>query len=928
MTLIGRERELGVVEDVLASLSDRGAALLVRGEAGIGKSSILAEGSALAAGRGMLVLSATGVESESAIPFAGLHQIVRPILGAVAGLPAPQRRALAAAFGEVDTAAPDLFLIALATLNLVSEAADRAVGVVVVIDDGQWLDTATSQILAFVARRIASDRVAILISIREGDDSPLAAAGVPELVLEPLSADASGALLDALYPDLSIVVRDRILVQADGNPLGLVELPSALGSERSSDEARLPEQLALTLRLERAFATRLRGLPDATRALLLVAAIDDRGSLAELLRAATVIARDAVGVEALGAAIAARVVVADETAIHFRHPLVRSAVYQDAGVAGRASAHAALASVISDDPDRRAWHRAGAAVGPDDAIATELDESAARANRRGAIAAAAAILGRAAELTLDPRVKASRLVRAAELSFETGRRDVILRTLQQAESLNPDSLDQARIVWLRETVGSDVVFDEERVRSLVAVAKGARIDGDADLEWRILWLVAQRCWFADPGRDARELVINAARDAGYGQDDPRWLSVLAYAAPIDCGATVMDGLKRALAKELPDPASARLLGSAGLVVGAFDLGYPFQTAASEGLRAQGRLGHLARVLTVQARFAVQLGDWQVAVPAAEEALGLATANQDPIWIASAQTVLADLEGSRGHEERAEDLCLAAEQVASPLKAGFILAVIQVARGMSALTGGRPGRAFEHLRRVFDPSDSAFHHIVRTWAVGDLAEAASLCGQLEPARRIVAELETLAARTPSPWFGAGMRYGRALLAPTDRAEELFSEALAGDAQWPVHRARVLLSYGIWLRRHRRVTESRSPLRAARDSFDAIGVGPWADRARQELRASGERSGNRRPAAFEQLTPQELQVARMAADGLSNREIGAQLYLSHRTIAFHLHQVYGKLEITSRAQLHRVLDSGAGDTMAERAVDAQPATRVAP
>ena len=908
MTFVGRERELESVEDLLAALSDRGEGLLGRGEAGIGKSSILAKARELAERRGMLVLTATGVESEAALPFAGLHQLVRPIGGAIDGLPAPQRAALSAAFGVVDAAAPDLFLIALATLNLISEAAEQAPGVVLVVDDAQWLDAGTGEVLAFVARRIASDRVALLVAIREGHESPLATAGLPELVLQPLTAATSAGLLDTLYPDLSQAARGRVLEQAEGNPLGLVELPLALGSDRSSDEIRLPEQLALTLRLERAFATRLRALPEATRALLVVAAVDDRGSIAELLGAAAVISGEKVGVDALGPAVEARAIVADESAVRFRHPLVRSAMYQAAGVAGRAAAHAALASILSDDPDRRAWHAAAAAVGPDDGIATDLDESAGRANRRGAIAAAVAALERSAGLTSDPEARASRLVRTAELAFEIGRRDIVLRTLQEAESLDRGSLAQARIVWLRETTGSDVAFDAGRIRSLVGYSERARAEGDPDLAWRILWLVAQRCWFADPGQAARDLVIAAARRAGYASDDPRWLSIVGYAAPIDGGAAVMEGLRRALPKGSPDPVSARLLGSAGLVVGAFDLGYPFQAAASADLRAQGRLGHLARVLTVQARFGVQLGDWQMAVPVAEEALALAQATQDPIWVASAQSVLADLEGFRGHEARAEDLCRNAERVAAPLKAGFILAVIQLARGVSALGGGRPGEAFEHIRRVFDPADPAAHHIVRTWALGDLAEAASLSGQIEPAREIVAALEPTAARTPSPWFGAGMRYGRAILAPVGEAEELFHQALAGDRQWPIHRARVLLSYGVWLRRQRRVVESRSPLRAARDAFDAIGVAPWAERARQELRASGEGSRNRRPAAFEQLTPQELQVARLAADGLSNREIGAQLYLSHRTIAFHLHQIYGKLEITSRAQLHRVLDLG--------------------
>ncbi len=355
--------------------------------------------------------------------------------------------------------------------------------------------------------------------------------------------------------------------------------------------------------------------------------------------------------------------------------------------------------------------------------------------------------------------------------------------------------------------------------------------------------------------------------------------------------------------------ATRLLGSAALVLGAFDLAAGFPAAAAAGLRAQGRLGHLARVLVLHAWAATHLADWNVALPAAEEAGRLAAETGEPLWAAGAQVVKAVLAAVRGDQEVADALAAAAEQAVPPIGASFMLAIVQLARGLSALGGGRHAEGYQHLRRMFDPADPAYHPVIRCWAIGELAEAAVHSGHAAAARALLEELEPLAAQTPSPWFHVGMRYARPLLADDQDAEARFQAALSADlTRWPLARARLLLAYGAWLRRQRRVAESRAPLRAAREAFDGLGALPWGERARQELRAAGETSSHRRtPQAWDQLTSQELQIAQMAAGGLSNREIGQQLYLSHRTFGSYLYRVFPKLGITSRSQLRAALDS---------------------
>jgi DNA-binding CsgD family transcriptional regulator/tetratricopeptide (TPR) repeat protein len=907
LPLVGRERELQVLGALVDGVGDRGGALVVCGEPGIGKSALLAMASRRATDRGMLALTAAGVQSETQLPFAGLHQLLRPILTGAAGLPARQRVALLAAFGMNDEVAPDLFLIALAALELLADTAART-PLLLTVEDAQWLDRPSGDVLAFVARRLESESIVLLTAVREGHASALREIGLPELRLEGLEETAAAALLAAHAAALAPGVRNRLLAEAAGNPLALLELPAALASDQLRAGV-LPEWLPLTARLERAFAARVSELPVVTRRLLLVAALDHDGALAEVLAAAAALERTeaALEMDALAPAVEARLVEVDERGLRFRHPLVRSAIHQAASFPERHAAHGALAQVLEDQPDRRAWHRAASTVGPDEGVAAELEEVAARAQRRGGLGVAAAALERAARLSDGPSGQGSRLLRAAELEFELGRPDLVVGLLREAEPLQLAAVEQRRMLWLREMIDPSRLGDAAKLGSLVDAAAWVAAAGDQDLAVNLLWRAAQRCFWGDPGQEARERVLAAAEQLHLDGGDPRLLAILAYVAPIDRGQVIIDRLSRLAPDGQGNAAATGLLGTAAMVVGAFDLAAGFLASASAGLRAQGRLGHLARLLTLQAWAAVYLADWKVAMPAAEEASQLAAETREPLWTASAQVVKAMLAALRGEGEVADAQAAQAEQAVSPIGARFLLAIARLARGVAALGIGRHDDAYQHLGRVFDPVDAAYHPFIRTWAIGDLAEAAAHSGHQDAARAVLEKLEPLAAQTPSSWFQAGMVYARALLADDQDAEPLFQAALDADlTSWPVLRPRLQLAYGAWLRRQRRVAESRAPLRAARDAFDALGVIPWGERARHELRASGEASPRHTPPAWDQLSPQELQIAQLAADGLSNREIGQQLYLSHRTVSTYLYRVFPKLGISSRLQLRAVLD----------------------
>lgn len=903
--LYGRERELKVVDDLLSRARQRGHALVVRGDPGIGKSALVAVAASEAREHGFHVLLTTGIQSETELPYAGLHQLMRGIAWDADSLAAPQRAALRAAFGKTSDAAPDRFLVALATLELLAEEASH-VPLLVIAEDAQWLDRPTAEVLAFVGRRVESDRVVVLLVVREGAQSVLLEAGLPELHLHELDDASAASLLDAQAPHVAASLRTRILDEARGNPLALLELPVGLASHNPGARGESSVTLPLTARLESAFSARFGELPPTSRVALLVAAFDDASDLAEILTAASLVRGEPVAVDTLTPAVALRLVEVDEKEVRFRHPLIRSAIRQGASLSDRMTVHAALAATTVDEPDRHAWHRAASIIGRDEDAASDLDRVAARARGRGGSIVSVNALERAAELTPDPARRAGRLLRAAELAFELGRRDVVERLVRQVEPLMPlvqDPLERGRLILVRG-LGEPRVLQPDRVKSLVEAAQRARDTGDANLAWNLLWRLAQRCFWADPGQEARMQIVNAVGEAGQPNVDPRAVAILAYAAPLERANDVMDRLASWSTDDV-GAEGARLLGSAAVVVGAFEQSIPFLVNATTGLRSQGRLAHLARALAMLGWSATCLADWRVALPALDESVRLATETGEAVWAAGARAMQAIFAAQHGEAERAATLTRAAERAVISTGATHMLAYVEVARGLMALAEGRSGDAYDALRRIYDPGSPAHHVVPSCWYIGELAEAAAYSEHRSEARALMAELEPLALQSRSAWIQVAFRYARAQLADDAEAEVRFGEALGHTSQWPMQRARLQLAYGAWLRRKRRAADARTALRTARDTFDALGASPWADRTRQELRAAGEASRKREPAAWDQLSPQEIQIATLAAEGLSNREIGRRLYLSHRTVGSHLYRLFPKLGVTTRGQLAGVL-----------------------
>src|SRR5712691_6030657 len=896
--LYGRNHEIGIFTDLLSG--DAGGTLIVRGEPGIGKSALLAAVTTRARDQGIQVLAAAGVQSEARLGFAGLHQMLRPILHLTERLRAPQRAALLGAFGMSEGAAPEIFLIALATLELISDMADTS-PVLLVADDAQWIDEPSCAVLAFVARRLAAEPALMLVALREGQASPFDEAELPELRLAGLSEPAARDLLDSRAPDLEPALRERLIEEAAGNPLALVELPDALRAGRTGD-GRPWLRLPLTARLERAFAVQGSGLPTAARSVLLVAAADDGGVLQEVLDAASVIEGMRVTGDALAPAVEARLVTVNGSALVFRHPLVRSATYQAASPSQRRVAHAALAAVLAEQPDRQVWHRAAATLGPDELVAAELDEAAARAESRGAARAAIDALTSAADLSTSPASRGGRLLRAAEMAFDSGNSALGTQLVAAGDPLDLPAQDRIRLSLMREAFMEADWSGPAKIESFVAQAERMRASGRGDVAAQFLLDIATRCYWSNLSQQTRSAVAAAAERLPQAGNEVTLLTILAHVDPVQRGALVNDRMSR-MTPDAADPAGMGQLGSAANAVWAWDRSLTFLDVAIAGLRAQGRLGLLAQALVSQAWAAVHLSRKPLAVSAADEGSRLARETGQPRWAIAAQLALAAVAAEQGNHDAAEALAREAEAVLLPMGANPMLALVQFARGRGAVMQQRYAEGFEQLRRILDPSDPSYHRFVGAWGLADLVEATVHIGNNDAATAYLSQLEALVAATSGPLLHAQAAYARPLVAADQTAETLYQVALEYDlAHWPGYRNRMLLWYGSWLRRQRRAAESRAPLRAARDGFDALGLSHLAEQARGELQAAGESSRRRTPDAWDQLTPQELQIARLAAAGLSNREIGQQLYISHRTVGAHLHRIFPKLGITSRSQLH--------------------------
>lgn len=907
--LLGREDELGIVRELVDGIAVEGRVLIVRGQPGAGKSSIARWAGEYAAQCDLLILQSVGVQAEARMPFGGLHQLLRPVLDRSRVLPVEQRNALASAFGAAD-GRPDLFLIALATLDLLGELTASA-PVLLIAEDVHWLDAATCQVLGFLARRLHSDPILLLATVRDGYGTALDEIDAVEIELEGLDEDAAGRLVDLHAPGLMAALRERVLREAEGNPLALIELPIAWGN-RGGDV--LSDSLPLPARLEQAFAARVATLPTATRTLLLLAALNDSPSIAETLHAGERLCEPKPAATDLVPAQDACLISFDEDGLRFSHPLIRSAICQAAGIAKRTFAHAALADALGADADRSVWHRAAASLGPNDEIARELDGAAARASRRGGLAVAAAALERAAVLSQDAAARGARLIKAAELEHDVGRKDRAIELLGHVDAGRLDELQQGRLTWLREYIRE--THGTASIAGSIALSARMLAAGDNELALNAIFTAALKAYWFNARADDREAIVSVLESLPVGDHEPRFLAALSMADPLHRGAFVIERLTHIDLQAFSDPEDLRLLGVALVVIPEYDLAGRFLAAAVDGSRDQGRLTVLARALGSQAHAALFRGDFALAEQAAEEGVRLTRETNQPRWECSCQTFLGHVNGVRGETDRAEAQITLGERLLVTPRSTPGLQHFQLARGAASLAAGQPDVAFDQISRVFDPADPVYNPLVGAPGLIDLADAAAASDRVASGNRLVEDLHPSIQATGSACLQTKARYARAVLADPTDAEPLYEAAFRGldpHARW--EHARLRLAYGSWLRRRRRPVDARGSLRIALDEFDAIGARPWADRAHQELRATGERSRRRLPEMRDQLTAQEMHIAGLAGEGLTNREIGKRLFLSHRTVGGHLYRIFPKLGITSRSELARALvvdmDSRSGD-----------------
>ena len=899
--LVGRERQLQRIDNVLEGIHASGAALLIEGAPGIGKSALLRAAADRAETRGFSVLTARGVQSEADLPFAALHQLLQPLRARWDELPARQRAALRDALE--DTAAGETYILGLAVLELLSRVAE-ARPLVVLIDDAQWIDPGSATVLSFVARRITADPIVAFAALRTGYSTRLMSAGLEVMTPDPLPDVAGRALLDRLHVALRDTVASEVLRVAGGNPLALIELPPTIVAHPAG---AIPPLTPLSQRLERSFAARVEDLPPPTRSVLLAAAADDRDDAEEILLAAELL-DPATSASDLGPAVDAGMITLQESTVQFRHPLVRSAIYQAAGVARQLQAHRALGEVVQD-AERRAWHRCAGAVTPDEDIAEAMARVAESAYRRGVQDTAVTAWERSAGITPSDSVRSERYVQAAETAAELGQHDRARLLLERADPAQLDLPGRARAVLVGDRLEPDPGTNAGRIQSLVALAGELIDDGAVSLAVRLLLSAASHAWAANPGTAAVEELVRMTSRLPFDDDDPVMLTIRGFASPGDFGILIRERAARIDADAL-DEASTGLVMSVYLV-GADPVLLALVTRVVDNTRAAGRFAALPFVLAVQAWYAIALARWPLAVTAADEARRVAHETGQALWEAAAidaQTMIAAL---RGEFEESQRLAARAEAMSLPLRLTPVLCGLQLCRGVAALAAARYETAYVELRRLFDPSDVCFHPVQSTWGIGDFAEAAAHTGRVEEARVLIAGLLPPNGRAVSPWGEMALQYARPLLAADDPVDALFDEALNSTlVAWPTYHARLLLEYGSRLRRNRRVADARVPLRRAHEAFENLGLPSWADRAGAELRAAGEDSASVSHQSWGALSPQELQIAQMAAEGYSNREIAERLYLSTRTVDSHLYRVFPKLGITSRNRLRAALNERFG------------------
>ena len=910
--LVNRVSEMArlgaLLDDVRHGLS---GTLVLRGEAGIGKTALLER--AISSANDFQVVRALGIESEMELGFAGLHQLVLPFLPRLERLPTPQRVALASAFGLRAGAPPDRFLVGLATLTILASAASEK-PLLCIVDDTQWLDIESSEVLAFVARRLVADRIALLFAVREPAERHVALTGLPEMHIGGLLAeDAQSLLATVAGVPLDAQVSDRIIAETEGNPLAILELTADLTQRQLGSAWLLAEPLPIGTRLQQRFVGQVRGLPADTQTFLLLAATASSDDPVVVWRAAQQLGLER---EAVAAAEAQRLLVVGPQ-IAFRHPLIRSAIYHSAPAAERRRMHAALAAAGGPvaDPDRHAWHRAAAAVEPDEEVAVELAQRGADAQQRGSYAASAAFLSRAAELTPDRGIRADRLAAAAQASLMAGAPDRAQALLDEAMPGLEDPLQRAQARSLEGGVRFALGQGGETALILLEAARSVAPFDGALARQMLLGALEAAIWIqpATTGPVLRE-IAGAARGLPRSPESPARAEdflldgyVALILAGYSFGAPVLkQAIQRMLTEELDATDALRWLGLVSLA--AYHL---FDDAAIHALATHWvRLAREHAALTILPIALAHLEGAELAAgrlkeceALAEQSLEILAATGNPGMLGAAARGNSLLLAWRGNEVEARAMAAAhlgyaleRGQTGSANFANYALVVLELGLG-------RYPAALENALPLYEDDPP----VAGSWVLPNLVEAAVRSGNEDAARGALDRLSERAGASGTPLALGVLARSRALVAGDAGAEPLYRESIdqLGRCSMKPELARSHLLFGEWLRRQGRRRDARDELRTAHEMFVSMGLEAFAERARVELLATGERARKRTVETQTQLTPQETRIARLASEGARNQEIAAQLFISDSTVEYHLVKVFRKLGVTSRTQLARVL-----------------------
>jgi DNA-binding CsgD family transcriptional regulator len=905
--LIGRDSELSRLRGLVDPPPVASQVLVLLGEAGMGKTVLLAEAARQVRSAGLRVLSVTGRESEKDLAFAGLHQLLRPVLDRVADLPDRQAKALLGAFAlSADPVPPDPLLTGIAVLTLLSHLSeDRPL--LVAADDAQWLDRGSLDALAFAARRLEAEQLVLLLGARGNLPLPGFERDFPELVLEPLSIQDAGRLLDAQPHPPRGRAREQVLAQAAGNPMALIELARIIAADPAAGRRWAAEPLPPGERLATVITGVYGALPRAAQEALLLAAVADSPDVP-----AAAVPELAAG--ALAPAEKAGLIRVDSSGPQFTHPLIRSAVYHAVPFAERAAAHRKIADTLRGEPDRYAWHLAAAALEPDEHVASLLEETAAQAQQRGGAAEAARALERAAELSPARGDQARRLLAAAALAQSAGHgdwvQDLAARVLTVTE--DPDLRIAARLdigwahVWSSrhdDALATLIPLAEEAAERLPVVA------------WDAIGLAATVAYQTGDPQGRKKLLSTLGRlkepvppppDWPAGRADERRVWVHACTDPFGKRAETIIYLHR-IADRTADLGQ---VGAAAWLLDETELAVRLLRGAISKLRAPGMRGRSGGVLSALQWACLDSGRWDESLAAAREGADAAAAYRMEAVAASADLTTATVHALRGNGDRVWPLLTRALATLDAAEYRAFTARAHHAAGIAALAEGSYLTGYAQLRQLFDAEGAPLHYHVSYLGIADLAAAAVRAERHLEARTLLERALAQVDPAPGPRLEQLAARARGLLAEAADAEVYFTKALsdpAGDT-WPFERAQLRLDYGEWLRRQRRINDAKPVLATALETFRRLGAAPWTSRAEAELRACGvtTAAAPTTPGALADLTAQQREIVILASRGLTNSEIADRLFLSPRTVASHLYRSYPKLGIAGRHQLRDLLD----------------------